>query len=321
MAGKKEQGLAPAGRKATDPVSALIPTLELCKPQIAAALPRGLGLDAARFVRLVVTVLRGKPELTRDLPSLFGSVMLAAQVGMELDPTLGHAFLVPYKGKCTLQIGYRGYYFAGRKSGMLREIHADYVSAVDLLEYSYGTGRELRHKPGANRLADDGKGGLVHPLVGAYCYTELVGGGVEFVVLDESEVMRRRNSSASWKSGGDSAWKTHPWTMWRKSAVRAWGPQGPLSVQRMALIEDLQDRGIVGQVSRELTEGSAAALAAAPLEVEFSPVEPEAVGNPATAKLDEFAARQAPPPEVDTWQPQEPPADLFGEREREPGED
>lgn len=277
---------------------------DLLIPQVQAALPKHL--DAGRFMRLALTALRTKPDLAKDQPSLLASIMLAAQVGLELDPVLGYAYLVPYKGKAQLQIGYKGYMLLARQSGLLADMHADYVVEGDEFDFAYGSRRFLHHKPvNKNRLVTvkqgpDGVWQLERPLVGAYMHTTLRGGGEEFVYLDESEILQRRASSASWRAhvekGFDTFWATHPWAAYRKTAIRAWAPQGPMQVQRLAGVEDFQDRGYVPRIDLERL-----ALPPAPegLEIDLTPTEePEAV-TPAS-KLDEFAGQK---------------------RERQPGED
>lgn len=266
---------------------------DLLVPQIQAALPKHL--DAARFMRLTLTALRAKPDLAKDQPSLLASIMLAAQVGLELDPVLGYAYLVPYKGKVTLQIGYKGYLLLARQSSLVADMHADYVVEGDEFDYSYGSRKFLHHKPAKNRLVplkpgDDGVWQLERPLVGAYMFTTLRGGGEEFIFLDESEILARRNASAAWRSGYDTPWKSHPWAMYRKTAVRAWAPQGPMQVQRLAGVEDFQDRGYVPRV-----DVAQLALPPAPegLEIDLVPAEMElepAVPTP-TSKLDAFVAK------------------------------
>lgn len=267
---------------------------DLLVPQVAAALPKHL--DAGRFMRLALTALRTKPDLAKDQPSLLASIMLAAQVGLELDPVLGYAYLVPYKGKVTLQIGYKGYMLLARQSGLLADMHADYLIEGDEFDYSYGSRKFLHHKPGRDRLAVDGNGNLVRPLVGAYMFTTLRGGGEEFIVLDESEILARRNTSASWKNGGDTPWKSHPWAMYRKTAIRAWAPQGPMQVQRLAGVEDFQDRGYVPRLDLERL-----ALPPSPdgLDIDLTPAEEPEPITP-KSKLDDFAGEK---------------------REREPGDD
>ena len=72
-------------------------------PQLAKALPRHMNAD--RMARIALTEFRKNPELGKCTPhSLFGSLLTASQLGLEPGP-LGHAYLIPYKGQVTLQLG------------------------------------------------------------------------------------------------------------------------------------------------------------------------------------------------------------------------
>ncbi|MDO5654485.1 MAG: recombinase RecT, partial [Brachymonas sp.] len=81
--------------------------IEAFKGQIAAALPAHLSAD--RMARVALTAMRQNPALLDcDPTSVFASVLLAAQLGLEIGVD-GQAYLVPYKGKCTFVPGWKGY--------------------------------------------------------------------------------------------------------------------------------------------------------------------------------------------------------------------
>jgi recombination protein RecT len=262
-----------------DPAAPLLKTMELMRPQFEMALPRHL--DADRFYRVALTCLRTNPKLVKaDRGSLLASLMQAAQLGLEPDGLLGHGFLIPYGDKVQFQPGYKGYLALARNSGEMTYFHADFVLDGDLFEYEHGTNAKLRHVPGPNR--SDPKKKLLY----AYCHSKGRGGEV-FVVLDESEVLARRDRSqgyrAAVKYGKDSPWKTDEAAMWTKTAIRAWAKHGPQSVQRAAEIEDAADRGLI---PRQVFEGS--------MDIVMEPLEEPA--ETTAGKLDSFVAKKAAPP-------------------------
>ena len=77
--------------------------IEAGKEQFAAALPKHLNSD--RFTRIAITCVRQNPKLAEcSVPSLLGSLMTVAQLGLE-PGILGQCYLIPYKNECQLQLG------------------------------------------------------------------------------------------------------------------------------------------------------------------------------------------------------------------------
>lgn len=76
------------------------------RDQLASALPNGLTAD--RMVRVVLTAINRTPKLLQcTKESMWQSVLDCASLGLFPD-ALGRAYLVPFKDKCQLIIGYKG---------------------------------------------------------------------------------------------------------------------------------------------------------------------------------------------------------------------
>lgn len=224
MAEKNGNAVTTAKPKAaTSDMRSLI-TGDQMKKQFMLALPKVLPVD--RFLRCLVTTLNRTPELANcDRQSVLAGAMTAAQLGLEIDPALGRAYLLPYndhkKGKIAqLIIGYKGYVDLAYRSGQMAGLQAEVVYEADEFVYEYGLNPRLRHIP-----ADTDDHG---PLKYAYAVAHLQNGGHVFRVLNRSEVMRHKASS---KSAGSnySPWTTHESEMWRKTAIRALASLLPLS--------------------------------------------------------------------------------------------
>ena len=71
------------------------------------AAPRGV--QASRFARVVESMLNDQKSTIAncELRSVLNAVMICAQTGLEPGP-LGHAAIVPYKGRAQWQAMYRG---------------------------------------------------------------------------------------------------------------------------------------------------------------------------------------------------------------------
>ena len=203
----------------------------------AAILPAGT--DHERFARLVLTAVKATPQLTECFATQQGqtsvllSAMQAAAVGLEPNTPTQEAWLLPRKNKgvmeAQLSIGYRGYLKLARRSGEVLDIWAEVVKEGDEFDYRLGLERTLTHVPAPSSERGDN----TH----AYAVVRYKDGGLNFVVLDRSEVEARRARSDSFRFGKDySPWTTSPDAMWRKSALRALVPYLPLAAQAANVI-------------------------------------------------------------------------------------
>jgi recombination protein RecT len=80
-------------------------------------------LDPAKFALVAMTTVRNNEKLLQCTPqSLVTAIIMAAQRGLSLDPTLGHAYLVPYWNRDALGKG-RGAFEAQYQTGYQGKIH------------------------------------------------------------------------------------------------------------------------------------------------------------------------------------------------------
>lgn len=197
---------------------------ESMRKQFANALPKVLPVD--RFLRCIVTQFSRIPELMQcDKSSVLSGAMTAAQLGLEIDPALGRAYLLPYndkrKGKIAqLIIGYKGYVDLAYRSGQIAGMQAEVVYSKDHFDYAYGLEPRLTHIP----TESEDRGELKY----AYVVVSLVNGGKVWRVLNKTEIMRHKSFSKG--AGSDySPWNTSEAEMWRKTAIRSIAPLLPLS--------------------------------------------------------------------------------------------
>lgn len=147
------------------------------RPEIQRALPRGM--DADRIARLALTAIRKDQNLARCTPESFaGSLLTAAAMGLEPNVN-GEAYLVPYKGECTLIVGYAGLAKLFWNSPLAKHLDAQVVHERDEFDYEYGLTPRLHHKPAS------GNRGVV---IAYYAVATLTTGASRFVVLSPDEV-------------------------------------------------------------------------------------------------------------------------------------
>jgi recombination protein RecT len=245
--------VTPIPSKPPTPMQVFRGLLDKMHGQIEAALPTHV--DASRFFRVVITTVQKTPELVTECTrlSLFGCLMQCAQLGLEPDGLLGHAYLVPFnnKGKdgkwhkeVQLIIGYKGLAKLARQSGEVADIVSRVVYEKDYFEYEYGIDERLKHRPYMPQNVDDEKdnGG---PAVFVYSIFRLKGGGNHFEVMSTQQVERIRQKS---KSPDSPAWLDNWDEMAKAKVVRRCAKLSPASVEdkvgRAIALDERADAGL-----------------------------------------------------------------------------
>lgn len=212
------------------PANDLPSLLQRMAPEMAKALPKHVSPD--RMSRIALTALRANPELMKcSSASFLGSVLSAAQLGLEPNTPLGHAYLIPYKGTCTLQLGYRGMMDLARRSGEVTSLYAHVVRKGDKFTVKLGLEQTIEHVPSEDERRDE------QPMTHVYAVAKLKGGEPVFVVLTRGQVDKFRARSMAGKSG---PWVTDYEAMAIKTAVRrlfTWLPQSAEMARAVAVDE------------------------------------------------------------------------------------
>lgn len=169
-----------------------------------------------------MTELRKTPALMECDPlSFMGALMTCAQVGLEPGGALGQMYLVPFKGKVTPILGYRGMITLARNSGQIKSLTAEAVFKEDKFSYKLGLNEVLEHEP----YQGEGSKG---PLVGVYCIARLMGGGHQIGYMSKADVEAVRKASPS---GNHKPWKDHYEEMAKKTIIRRMFKYLPMSVE------------------------------------------------------------------------------------------
>jgi recombination protein RecT len=140
--------------------------------QFQLAMPKGV--EAKQLIRDALTVMSANPKLGDcDRNSVLGALMTCAQLGLR-PGVLGQAWVIPFKGKGQLVIGYQGLVALAQRSGDIASISARIVYQNDVFEFEYGLNERLVHRP---TMEDPG------PAVAYYCVVKSTKGGVYWEVL------------------------------------------------------------------------------------------------------------------------------------------
>ena len=219
---------------------------EANKSNLIAVLPKHF--DAERMLKLALGALRTTPKLANaSNASLLGAVVTCAQLGLEPNTPLGHAYLLPFdkrekrdgqwvttETQVTVIIGYKGMLDLARRSGQIVSIAAHEVCKNDEFRYSYGLDEELIHRPSMSDRGD---------VVGFYAVAKLVGGGYSFEVMGRAEVDFIRDKAAeknrAKKDDKGRPIITGPWAdnyieMGRKTVLRRLFKYLPISIEMLS---------------------------------------------------------------------------------------
>lgn len=180
------------------------------REQIAAQLPKGIDVD--RFVRTAMTVVSMNPELlTCTMPSLMGSIMLAAKDGLLPDgkEALIQVYNCNVAGKgqparWEKQAQYmpmaRGLINILYRTGDVAMVDGVAVRAKDVFEYERGDFPRIVHKPYMG--ADD-----AGPVIAAYCIIKLNNGEIKREVMNAKDIAAVRSMSKSKNGPGWNNWE------------------------------------------------------------------------------------------------------------------
>ena len=177
--------------------------------EIAKALPKVMTPE--RFTRIVTTALTTTPKLANCTPQSFiGSMLQAAQLGLEPNTPLGQAYLIPYGDKCQFQIGYKGLIELAYRSGEVKNIEAHVAYENDDFEFEYGLNANLRHKPAKkNRGEPEWVYALVHFKDGGYLF--------EVISYDDCLKHGKKYTKTKFES---TPWQTEPEEMAKKTVIK-----------------------------------------------------------------------------------------------------
>ena len=184
-------------------ISGFSNVLKNYEKSIAQLLHIKYGISYEEFYVTCVNAVKKNPKLLNcDPKSLFGSILLSAEVGLRPNTPEQHAFILPYGKEAKFQVGYKGLIEMMYRNPRVKSIYAEAVFEKDEFDYGYGLIPYLNHKP--FRGGDRGK------LVCVYAVCKLQDADPLFSVVEKSELdkvkefSQGRNSEFSpYNSGAD----------------------------------------------------------------------------------------------------------------------
>lgn len=233
-------------------------------------------LSAERVVKVVLASYNKTPRLREcTMQSIFLSMLTSAELGLEPNSALGHAYLVPYLNKvkgpdgkptgkkqyeAQFIIGYKGLIHLANRSGEVPRIQARCVYANEHCEVRYGTNPGIDHRP----IMDSAKRG---PLIAVYSVAWNPAGDFTLELMTKGEVDLVRARSMAKDNG---PWVTDYPQMAEKTVLKRHLKRLPLSKPDLAEALDK-----VEAAEREEDE------------IDVTPVAPPKKGTAVVPELDE----------------------------------
>ena len=161
-----------------------------------------LGKNAAAFTSALLNIYNSNAQLQNcDGRSILGTAFLAAALNLSIAPSLGQAYIVPFKGKAQFQVGCKGYVQLAHRTGQYTRLHAGKVCEGEL--------------KGFNPLTDEPIIGekISDKVVGYVAHMQLVNGFEKTLFMTKAEIEAHAETySQSYRTDKTKGWKSSPWT-------------------------------------------------------------------------------------------------------------
>ena len=181
-----------------------------------------LGKNASAFASTLSSIYSASEQLQKcDGRSILGAAFLATSLNLSITPSLGQAYIVPFKGKAQFQVGARGYIQLAHRSGQYTRLHAGKVCEGELRGFNPLTGEPITGEKTSDEVA------------GYVAYMRLVNGFEKTLYMSKAEIeafAEKYSQSYSYdkRSGrSNSPWSTNFDEMAAKTVLkkllRSWG--------------------------------------------------------------------------------------------------
>ena len=248
-----------ASEKPQKPGNVLGAYINRMSGEIAKALPSVMTPE--RFSRIALSAVSSNPKLAETSPQSFlAAMMTAAQLGMEVNTPLGHAYLIPFRNhgvmECQFQLGYKGLLDLVYRSGDVSTVQAHVVYENDTFEYSFGLEPTLKHIPARK---DRGEATYV------YAVFKTKDGGYGFEVMSMEDVKAHAKKYSKAYGSSVSPWATNFEEMAKKTVLKKCLKYAPMKTEFFRGLS--RDETISTDIAEDMTE----------VVAEYPAEEPEAV--------------------------------------------
>ena len=180
------------------------PTLQqlLSSPGIKRRFEELLDTYAPSFISSILAIFKSNSKLQECPPSsILAAAGIAAALKLPINPSLGFAFIVPYKGQASFQLGTKGFIQLAMRSGQYRTLNAGAVREGQIADIDFETGAIIR----GEKVSDE--------IVGYIAYMKLINGFEKSLYMTVEELTAHAQKySQSYAYDLRSGRKTSVWS-------------------------------------------------------------------------------------------------------------
>lgn len=191
----------------------------LLSPEVKERFSDMMGTNGIYYLNQVLITVANSEDLQQCEPkSILVAAMRAASLKLNVDPATGQAWIIPYNGKATLQIGYRGIYELAMRTNLYR-----FINVIDIYE---GETLEENRLTGMHAITGKATGRKV---VAYMLYFQLLNGFEKTFVMTVDEIMDHARRYSPTFNGRRSPWndeRERPKMMKKtvlSNGLRKWG--------------------------------------------------------------------------------------------------
>ena len=174
-----------------------------------------LNTSAPSFISSILAIVRSNSKLQDCSPnSILSAAGIAAALKLPINPSLGFAFIVPYKGQAQFQLGWKGFIQLAMRSGQYLTLNSGAVREGQIKEIDFVTGEIIR----GEKISDE--------IVGYVAYMELINGFKKslYMTIEELQAHAEKYSQSyayDMRSGRKSSvWSTNFDAMAKKTVLK-----------------------------------------------------------------------------------------------------
>ena len=158
--------------------------------------------NPAAVVAAAMAVFNNNKLLQECEPnSILTAIITAITSNLKIDPSFGEAYIVPFKGQATFQVGVHGYVQLALRTGQYKTLHAGVIHEGEIRGVNPLTGEFII----GEKISEE--------VIGYVAHLELVNGFTKTLYMTKAEVEEHaKNYSQSYQAD-----KKKTWSIWAKN--------------------------------------------------------------------------------------------------------
>jgi recombination protein RecT len=192
---------------------------------------------ASNYISSVLIAVADSKQLQECHPaSIYTGALRAATLRLSVDPGVGQAYLVPFKGRATLIVGYKGLHDMAVRTNRYRYINVGKIYEGQEVVEDQITGFHSIH---GSKQSNE-----VIGWIGAFEMLPRFGGYAKTLYMTVEEIHAHAKRYSKSYDRSDSPWQTEPDKMEKKTVLRLllrrWGYIDPADVKELEELENEQ---------------------------------------------------------------------------------